>query len=65
MLEYKIQQEQIQKERQEQKIIALNKARDLVDEMRADAFTSITKKQELKEQRLKDAMAIKYETFKN
>ena len=43
MLEYKIQQEQIQKERQEQKIIALNKARDLVDEMRAEAFTSITK----------------------
>ena len=53
------------KERQEQKMIALEKARDIVHEIRADALTSLSKQRELREQRSKDASAIRMEANKN
>ena len=43
MLEYKLQQEQMVRERQEQKAVALNRARDLVQEKRAEATIAAAK----------------------
>jgi hypothetical protein len=65
MLEYKLQQEQMARERQEQKVIALNRARDLVQEKRAEAAVGAAKAEQHREQRIRDAAAIRQETKRN
>ena len=53
------------RERHEQKAVALNRARDLVQEKRAEATIAAAKAEELKGQRMKDAAAIRLEANKN
>ena len=65
MLEYKLQQEQMARERQEQKVIALSRARGLVQEKRAEAAVGAAKAEQLREQRMRDAAAIRQETKRN
>lgn len=65
MLEYKLQQEQVMKERQEQKMLALNRARDLVQEKRAEALSGASKTEQLREKRVTDAATIRLEAHRH
>lgn len=53
------------KERQEQKMLALNRARDLVQEKRAEAASGASKTEQLREQRLKEAATIRIEAHRH
>lgn len=65
MLEYKISQEQVAKERQERKLQALTKARDLVQEKRAEALSGQAKLEGVRAEKLKEADALRKEASRH